>query len=928
MANVTYDMMWQEAMAELNEQVHIEDHTMGIPEGVEPPPPPPQVPILEAYQHYACLYIKYMQIFKRMEECYDAMVHPQKRLDVKQVLELVMIRVVELKHLLVKWNPPNPDVKKGDFPQERNFPWEYINLDDILVDLKLPPETLEVPVPRYFIEDHSTVIRNRERLVKGYMNLKLHKDKVPLETEEDPDDFLDFLTVEQAIEIIQKNERGRQGKERALVVKEVREEEKQRRMYDAAPQNEMDPELAASNIQRLFRGFHSRAEAAAERDDELVFIGMKPPRHRPDDMERELENARQRRKAEQDDNKNAYEKALVDLREVVAEEEGPLMREQMMEERRNWFTDVMVVDGYFPDDLTQFYLMKNPPPKVEEEPEDAGKGGKKGKDAGKGKKDEKKGKEKKGKKKKKEKEEEGPPEQPPQLTGPSEIVGTMSKGVGAYDTLWLDRDESDNFQQKHDVGLAKDKVRPNVEEEVRKQVDEMLQLQLQKIKMQLVVLAAKPAGKKKKKDKGGKKKKKDKGKKGKKGKDAKSKLRGDKIPKLKTMDIDQMLAILVDNKIVNNYRPKKVSDLWGDFNYLGTVFQNAERRDKFGNWVPEPPSMAQIRQSITEYAVLPLGSENVRQATRHIKSMLLYGPKGAGKTAMVEAIANETGALLLNLSPKNLAGKFLGKTGPTELVHMAFKVAADPSMVPCVIYVDEIEQILAPGGKKKKGAPADAEGPSRFATDLAAYAATALTQKDRVIMIGCTSEPEKADPKHMKNLFYEGPKQERGGKNLYMPYPDYPSRVIIWKEAIKEAISLGATQWRGNHPSYLPTGWRADEGPRPPSVPIELSEEFDFSTLAHISQGYSAGSVRQAVKQTLTRRRVDRLEKRPLKEKEFITALSRCPITYPEDYARFTDFTAEITRLAEVREARKAELKSAEGGDDAKGAKKGGKKKK
>ena len=122
MANVTYDMMWQEAMAELNEQVHIEDHTMGIPEGVEPPPPPPQVPILEAYQHYACLYIKYMQIFKRMEECYDAMVHPQKRLDVKQVLELVMIRVVELKHLLVKWNPPNPDVKKGDFPQERNFP--------------------------------------------------------------------------------------------------------------------------------------------------------------------------------------------------------------------------------------------------------------------------------------------------------------------------------------------------------------------------------------------------------------------------------------------------------------------------------------------------------------------------------------------------------------------------------------------------------------------------------------------------------------------------------------------------------------------------------------------------------------------------------------------------------------------------------------
>jgi hypothetical protein len=39
MANVMYDMMWAEAMADLNEQIHIEDHTMGVPEGQEPPPP-------------------------------------------------------------------------------------------------------------------------------------------------------------------------------------------------------------------------------------------------------------------------------------------------------------------------------------------------------------------------------------------------------------------------------------------------------------------------------------------------------------------------------------------------------------------------------------------------------------------------------------------------------------------------------------------------------------------------------------------------------------------------------------------------------------------------------------------------------------------------------------------------------------------------
>lgn len=386
MANVTYDMMWAEAMADLNEQIHIEDHTMGVPEGQEPPPPPPPASILEAFQHFACLYIKYMQIFKRLEECYDAMVHPQKRIDVKNALEVVMCRVLELKHLLVKWNPPNPDVK--DPEAERAFPWEYVNLDDILVDLKLPPETLEVPVPRYFIEDHSTEIRNRERLVQGYMNLKLQKDKVMVETEEDPDDFFDFLTIEQAMEIIQKNERGRFGKQRALLMKELREEEKQRKMYDSQPQQEMDPEMAASNIQRLFRGFHSRAAAQAERDDELVFIGMKPKRNQSDEMERDLEKARSRRKAEQGENKEAYAKALKDLRVVVAEEEGPLMREQMMEERRNWFTDVMV-EGHFPENLDGYYAMKNPPPPEEEKKEDEDDGGKKGK-KGKGDKKDKK----------------------------------------------------------------------------------------------------------------------------------------------------------------------------------------------------------------------------------------------------------------------------------------------------------------------------------------------------------------------------------------------------------------------------------------------------------------------------------------------------------------------------------------------------------
>lgn len=34
---------------------------------------------------------------------------------------------------------------------------DCVQLDDLLIDLKLTPDVLEVPVPRYFIEDRAQV---------------------------------------------------------------------------------------------------------------------------------------------------------------------------------------------------------------------------------------------------------------------------------------------------------------------------------------------------------------------------------------------------------------------------------------------------------------------------------------------------------------------------------------------------------------------------------------------------------------------------------------------------------------------------------------------------------------------------------------------------------------------------------------------------
>ena len=80
---------------------------------------------LAAFQLLATMYIKYIQAMRRLEQCYDQIVHPQKRQVLRHCLDGVMGRVVELKHEMVNL----------EFS-------EYHYFDDVLSDLKLTPVSL------------------------------------------------------------------------------------------------------------------------------------------------------------------------------------------------------------------------------------------------------------------------------------------------------------------------------------------------------------------------------------------------------------------------------------------------------------------------------------------------------------------------------------------------------------------------------------------------------------------------------------------------------------------------------------------------------------------------------------------------------------------------------------------------------------------
>ena len=69
------------------------------------------------------------------------MVHPQKRILMREMLDNVIVRMCEVKQNVIKFSTHTSN------PQT-----DYVNLDDILMDLKLTPKALTLPLPKHFLD--------------------------------------------------------------------------------------------------------------------------------------------------------------------------------------------------------------------------------------------------------------------------------------------------------------------------------------------------------------------------------------------------------------------------------------------------------------------------------------------------------------------------------------------------------------------------------------------------------------------------------------------------------------------------------------------------------------------------------------------------------------------------------------------------------
>ncbi|XP_026201035.1 dynein regulatory complex protein 11 isoform X2 [Anabas testudineus] len=771
MSQRTYNELWADAQLELSRLL-----TEELPADSNRP----QKDRVVFFQRLAMLYVRYLQVFRQLDKVYDQVVHPQKRRVIQAILEGVMGRVLELKNEMV----------------EKEFS-EYHYMDDVLHDLKLTPIDLEIPIPCYFINECSKELQEQKMMLTDILKM--------VEVTESPEPLMaKDMSQEEAIKIIQVGERARQGRLRAKLNEASRN---MNRMYRINDPGTVGIELAAVSIQKVWRGYIQRKRAKIARDEEMIFLGMvMDPKYRvpcPAETTAQANEASTRIKQEEYD--EDYQKSIVAVTNQLRDVEGHDMSKTMKEQIRQWFVDCRDATGSFPDYPDEedggsalIFAEKNPQELKEEIA---------------AKEEEESNNKPKGKEEKKEKRGNDAEEEEAGLKMlPSAFLSDLEIGNKTFVDFWQTRNESKNFNQRHEVELIKEEKRKVIEAEIRVQVDEQMRQELAEWKLAVDKdKGGKTKGnaKKKKASKSGKKKKKEKD------------LTADRT-------LESLCQELVEQGLLKKANNVRLQDMLGDYSYLGTTLRQ--------NDIEPMPSLSDVRQVLSLYAIIPLGSQAVHEKAPLIKAILLAGPAGVGKKMLVHAICHETGANLFDLSPLNTAGKYPGKSGLAMMLHMVFKVAR--LLQPSVIWIEDAEKMFY----KKVPKEEKELDPKRLKKDLP-KSLKLIKGEDRVLIIGTTKDPISADLKSLCKMY---------SKIILIPRPDYGSRYILWKQLIKK--------WGG-----------------------EVTKALDLSCLAKISDGYTPGDMVRVIQSVVTKRRILQQANRPLTAAEFVAPLAKIDPVFQEE---------------------------------------------
>ncbi|KAF5278956.1 hypothetical protein FQA39_LY05634 [Lamprigera yunnana] len=579
---------------------------------------------------------------------------------------------------------------------------------------------------------------------------------------------------------------------------------------DATEENEDESQrlslVAALRIQKIWRGYVARRQTRRRKLQEMLLIGMIPPPKIENELINKALGIREHRRNLQEIRDKQYREAIVNTRETIERTQRAIVLEQLSDQVRSWLHEYRMHTGKVPEytgsDRPMSRLMSSRQGTESELSKSSSK-------------------ESKSKKSRSPKSKESKDEEEDKTAAlkaiTSVFVPELTISKGEYDEYWKNKDESMNPKQYHYHDVILNDQMNLMENELRKVVDEMMRGELQLLQEAYD---------------------RDRGFKGKKQKKAskKTKRGSKKTKKKKEKDLtpDRTIESLFEELVTNGIIKKCPEVYFKDF--IGERSCHYPMPYNKGN---EPTiDLGDFRQILTEYCVLPLSSAQLHQSAPHIKSLLIAGPKGSGKDTLVHAVCTEAGAMLFDLTPANIVGKYPGKSGLVMLIHLVSKVSR--LLQPSIIYMDCAERPFV-----KKIPKTDNTDPKRLKKDLPKFVKN-FSPEDRVMLIGVTSCPWDSDQKLLQQVYQ---------KYLVLPRGNYSSRYLVWKELLGK---------------YTAISW-----------------QFDFSGMSRISDGYTVGSLIQTVTEVITVKRMLRLRVQPLSPLELINVLCKKAPVYKEEEEAF-----------------------------------------
>ncbi|CAG5004942.1 unnamed protein product [Parnassius apollo] len=734
------------------------------------------------------LRVGYTVLLCRLDTIYDQILQPQKRLIVRRLLEACLGRLLEIKHDLV-------ELYLSDYTYDD---------DEALQKLQVTPQEAEPCIPQYFLRERGEELENRRKFIIDTLTKLGHETSKPPSL---------ILTEQQAILIIQSHERARQGRLRGQFMREIRLLKEKGRDQ----KGEMSA-TAATAIQRVWRGFITRRMTKRRKREEQLLIGMELPPYTESKAIKKAEKIKESRRILQNKLEIEYREALVTIEERIRTQHNSKISERIGDELRRWISEYYERTKRLPD----FPSEEAGGSRTMFSRQGTGVESELSKSSPVSSKESKKSKESKDKKSSKTEDNKIKDEvddfQNYKCTSSAFLQDIINANEEFEDT-WKYKDDNYENRERYYKDIIESEKMVKIEQEIRNNVDEVMRSELELLQAAFD---------------------RDRSHKGKKAKKPQKKVRrgGKKNKKKKEKDLtpdrttESLFEELVANGIIRPYPIVKIDDYIGEKNFVGSELRSQGR---------EPtPCLGDIRQLIKEYCILPLGSEHVRTNAPQIRSVLISGPSGSGKKMLIHAICSEVGAMLFDLTPANIVGKYPGKSGLIMLIHLVMKVSR--LLQPSVIWMDDAEKPFV-----KKIPKTDKTDPKRLKKDLVKII-KGICPEDQVLFIGTSRIPWEAEQKLLFQCY---------SKVIQIPRADYGSISLMWRTKLHKA---GA-----------------------------LSQRVDVSCLSRVSDSYTIGSLLSVLDDVLTTKRRLQLKVRALTAQEIAVQLSfRDPVYAEHDAAAET----------------------------------------